>query len=75
MYNLGRLPALPGLPDWLSSKEFHDLSIFFAQTVISWGVPVAAIGALALIIGPFGKGGKEQLGMHSLHLHCLNLLF
>lgn len=58
------LPALPTLPDWATSKEAHDLGVYLAQTVISWGVPAAAIGGLALLIGPFG--GKPQDGPRPL---------
>jgi hypothetical protein len=60
---LPALPALPGLPGWLESKELHDLGIFFAQTVISWGVPAAAIGALALILRPPPNGGNGPKGL------------
>lgn len=54
-WSLPSLPVLPALT-WLDSKEAHELGIFFAQTVISWGVPVAAIGALALVLRPSGNG-------------------
>ena len=49
------LPSLPSLPAWFGSSEAHDLLVFFAQTVISWGVPTVAIGGLLLFVSPFGK--------------------
>ena len=57
-FTLPTLPELPGLPEWVGSKEAHDLGIFFAQTVISWGVPAAAIGAVALLLIP--KGAQQD---------------
>ena len=57
--------ALPALPDWLAppqlldGKEVHELIIFLAKTVISWGVPAAAIGALAFLLAGFGKSSKD----------------
>ena len=42
---------------WLQSKEVHELGIFLAQTVISWGVPAVVAGALAITIASAGKGG------------------
>ena len=58
------MPAVPAPPAWLDSKEFHDLAIFFAQTVISWGVPAVAIGAVGFILLPKpgqGPAGPTQL--------------
>lgn len=41
----------------LQSKEFHDLSLYFAQTVISWGVPAAVVGTVGIAIASAGRGG------------------
>ena len=43
----------------LQSKEVHDLGIYFAQTVISWGVPATVVGALALAIFKPSGGPNE----------------
>ena len=43
----------------LQSKEVHDLGIFFAQTVISWGVPATVVGALALLVFKPSGGPNE----------------
>ena len=55
-WSLPALPALPGLPAWLQSTEVHDLGVYFAQTVISWGVPTAAVGALIFMLRPTPNG-------------------
>ena len=55
--SLPALPSLPSLPE-AGSRE-SDLLIFLAQTTIQWGVPVAAVGALFLLVGPPGKSGPD----------------
>jgi len=43
----------------MNSKEAHDLGIFLAQTVISWGVPGAVLGTVGILVASAGRKGDE----------------
>ena len=47
------------MPAWLDSKEAHELGIYFAQTLISWGVPAAVAGAFVIAVISSNKGGDS----------------
>ena len=48
----------PDMFSWLGSKEAHDLGIYLAQTVISWGVPGAVVGAVGILIASAGRSDE-----------------
>ena len=58
------LPAFAEDPSFLDSPEVHQLGIYFAQTLISWGVPAAVLGVIAIKIasaaGGGGGGGDDE---------------
>jgi hypothetical protein len=44
----------------LTSPEAKDLAVYFAKTLIAWGIPVAAIGVVVIkTLGPAARGEDE----------------
>ena len=52
----------------LTSDDLHTLLLSFGMTVISWGVPVSAIGLAAITLGSFagGNGGGDDFDSNDL---------
>jgi len=45
---------------WLSSGEVHELGLYLAKTVISWGVPAGVLGAAAIAVVSAGARASSD---------------